>query len=98
MLLYGQRDTATIERAFPRVHDAWMNSPGDNGRQNLCTFLVLVERDSPDETLRIQAAVGTAPAIIPLCFDLAHRNRASVVIYANSGPMRAASPCPFCLR
>ena len=89
---------ATIERAFPRVHDAWMNSPGDNGRQNLCTFLVLVERDFPDETLRIQVAMDAAPAIIPLRFDLAHRNRAPVVIYANSGPMRAASARPFCLR
>lgn len=94
----GNRITATITRAFPRVDDAWMNSPGNDGRKNRCTFLVLGERNFPDTALRIQAAAGTVLPIMALAFDRAHRDRDPVGVCANPGRKRAARAHPCCLR
>jgi UbiD family decarboxylase len=56
---------------------------GDTGRQSLRGFLSMVERDFPDELLRIRAPVRTALDITSLVFELEHAGRSPVVVYEN---------------
>jgi UbiD family decarboxylase len=56
---------------------------GDTGRQSLRGFLSMVERDFPDQLLRIRAPVRTALDITSLVFELEHAGRSPVVVYEN---------------
>src|SRR5574338_784487 len=59
------------------------DTAGDIGRQSLRGFLSMVERDYPDELLRIRAPVRTALDITSLVFELEHAGRSPVVVYEN---------------
>ena len=52
-------------------------------RQSLRGFLAMVERDFPDELLRIQAPVRTQLDITSLVFELERLGRSPVVVYEN---------------
>ena len=56
---------------------------GDIARQSLRGFLAMVERDFPDELLRIRAPVRTELDITSLVFELEHAGRSPVVVYEN---------------
>jgi UbiD family decarboxylase len=55
--------------------------PGD--RQSLRGFLGMVERDFPDELLRVRAPVRTRLDITSLVFELERAGRSPVVLYEN---------------
>ena len=52
-------------------------------RQSLRGFLAMVERDFPDEIVRIRAPVKTDLDITSLVFELEQAGRSPVVIYEN---------------
>ena len=56
---------------------------GDATRQSLRGFLAMVERDFPEEILRIRAPVRTNLDITSLVFELEHAGRSPVVVYEN---------------
>ena len=51
--------------------------------QSLRGFLAMVERDYPEELLRIREPVRTHLDITSLIFELEHMGRSPVVIYEN---------------
>ena len=59
------------------------NAAGDIARQSLRGFLAMVERDLPDEILRIRAPVRTELDITSLVFELERAGRSPVVVYEN---------------
>jgi 3-polyprenyl-4-hydroxybenzoate decarboxylase len=56
---------------------------GDVARQSLRGFLAMVERDFPEEFLRIRTPVRTELDITSLVFELEHAGRSPVVMYEN---------------
>ena len=56
---------------------------GDVARQSLRGFLAMVERDFPEEFLRIRTPVRTELDITSLVFELEHAGRSPVVMYDN---------------
>ena len=60
-------------------------STGDTAtaRQSLRGFLGMVERDFPEELLRIRAPVRTHLDITSLVFELERAGRSPVVVYEN---------------
>ena len=56
---------------------------GDLARQSLRGFLSMVERDFPDEIIRIRTPVRTELDITSLVFELEHAGRSPVVVYEN---------------
>jgi UbiD family decarboxylase len=57
------------------------NKPDDN--QSLRGFLAMVERDYPEELLRIRAPVRTQLDITSVVFELEHAGKSPVVVYEN---------------
>src|SRR6185436_19412539 len=54
-----------------------------NESQSLRGFLAMVERDHPDEILRIKSPVRTHLDMTSLVFELEHAGRSPVVVYEN---------------
>ncbi|MBM3566983.1 MAG: hypothetical protein FJX42_12830, partial [Alphaproteobacteria bacterium] len=52
-------------------------------RQSLRGFLAMVERDFPDELVRIRAPVKTDLDITSLVFELEQMGKSPVVVYEN---------------
>ncbi|MBI3052689.1 MAG: UbiD family decarboxylase [Betaproteobacteria bacterium] len=59
------------------------NNADEIVRQSLRGFLSMVERDFPEELLRIRAPVRTHLDITSLVFELEHAGRSPVVVYEN---------------
>lgn len=59
------------------------DSAADTMRQSLRGFLAMVERDFPDEILRIRTPVRTRLDITSLIFELERAGRSPVVVYEN---------------
>src|SRR4249920_160542 len=59
------------------------NSADESTRQSLRGFLAMVERDFPDELLRIRAPVRTHLDMTSLVFELERAGKSPVVIYEN---------------
>ena len=56
---------------------------GDLARQSLRGFLSMVERNFPEEIIRIRTPVRTELDITSLVFELEHAGRSPVVVYEN---------------
>ncbi len=60
-----------------------MNSADQDGDQSMRGFLRMVERDFPDELLRIRVPVRTHLDITSLVFELERAGRSPVVVFSN---------------
>jgi UbiD family decarboxylase len=60
-----------------------MNSADQDSKQSMRGFLRMVERDFPDELLRIGVPVRTRLDITSLVFELERAGRSPVVVFAN---------------